>query len=568
MTAIILPEHWTSARLGIITEIVGGGTPSRDNPAYFQGSIPWVSPTDISKLDDIWIDETAELITESGLKISAAVLLPPGSVLMTCRASFGLVAINRQEMCTSQSLYSFICNKDLIFNEYLAYCLISLKERLARLAGETTFKGISKSSLERVEIPLPPLSEQRRIASILREADEIRRLRKEANGKMQEIVEALFYDMFGDPTRWKKTIPLEQCVDFVGGGTPNTKIKEYFQGKIPWATSKDIKGRYLYDTEDHITEEAIQNSSTKLVPENTILIVVKSKILMHSLPISITKCPVCFGQDLKGLICKSEYEPQFIAASLAVQKDRILGSARGVNTEGLTLDLLRDISIPQASTDLRKAFIERIDLYDELLLSLKEARLYTDVILQSLLSQAFTGELTATWREAHAAELTQEARERDELLRGLHATTSPAEAAPLVQQSVVEERPELTTQLNPLQLALLALLNRKLESYVSAYGLHQEIIDYLDEEGVYLESLDEAGLYGDFAGLDCSLDGIRRDLHFLASVGLLKELTLRPEDESGVEHYVTAYRSLLVDDDCRQEDSEMLGEEIVEEMIA
>ena len=128
MSQIQLPATWIWARLGNITDIVGGGTPNRDNPAYFQGNIPWVSPTDISKLNDIWIDQTAESITEKGLQNSSAVLLPVGSVLMTCRASFGLLAINRKEMCTSQSLYSFVCNEALVFNEYLVYCLISMRE--------------------------------------------------------------------------------------------------------------------------------------------------------------------------------------------------------------------------------------------------------------------------------------------------------------------------------------------------------------------------------------------------------------------------------------------------------
>ena len=90
MKEFALPETWTRVKLGDIAEIVGGGTPSRSNRAYFGGDIPWATPTDITSLDTLWIEETAETITEEGLNNSSAKLLPEGTVLMASRATIGV----------------------------------------------------------------------------------------------------------------------------------------------------------------------------------------------------------------------------------------------------------------------------------------------------------------------------------------------------------------------------------------------------------------------------------------------------------------------------------------------
>src|SRR5581483_5674852 len=171
-----------------------------------------------------------------------------------------------------------------------------------------------------------------------------------------------------------------------------------------------------------------------------------------------------------------------------------------------------------------------------------------------------SGELTVSWREAHTTELAQEAQERDELLRGLHGMPQTIITIQPIQQKGIEERTELAQELTPLQHTLLALVDRSPERYFLVTGLHEEITARLDEQSQYVPELDEEGLYRDFDGLDCSLDTLRRDLHFLAALGLLKELTLPVEDEIGTMHYMTVYRSLLADDDSRQQDLILLEE--------
>lgn len=413
MIELPLPQFWTQAKLGEVTTMVGGGTPSRNVPEFFSGDILWATPTDITGLDSLWIEDTAEKITEIGLESSSAKLLPAGTVLMTSRATIGVTAIAKYPIATNQGFINFICNPEFILNEYLAFWLPAIKDWLIQIAGGTTFKEITRSTARNIEIPLPPLPEQERIVAILRQADELRRLRQQARTVADQLLPALFHSMIGSPASWEKTIPLGECVDFVGGGTPSRQIGEYFSGDIPWATSKDIKSRYLDDAQEHITQEAIAHSATKLVPEGTILLVVKSKILMHSLPLGITMRPFCFGQDVKGLVCKPSRQPQFIASAVLAQTNYILDQARGVNTEGLTLEILRRIPIPDVDTDLQTKFVNQVTAFDGIEYHSEISEKSLRELFDSVTGQAFSGELTAVYRQQHQTELQEAAAQRD-----------------------------------------------------------------------------------------------------------------------------------------------------------
>lgn len=192
--------------LAEVCTIVGGGTPRRSNEAYYEGTIPWATPTDVTKLDSLFVERTKESITEVGLNESSARLVPAGTVLMTSRATIGYTAIATRPMATNQGFANLICGEHVL-PEYLAYWLRDQRERLILLAGGTTFKELSKSTLKNVRIPLPPLYTQRRIVETLNRAAKIGRLRNQAQERMQEFIPALFVKMFGDPIqnpmRWE-----------------------------------------------------------------------------------------------------------------------------------------------------------------------------------------------------------------------------------------------------------------------------------------------------------------------------------------------------------------------------
>ena len=162
-----LPKGWEVRKLGEVTDIFKGGTPKRSIERYFQGDIAWAIPTDITKLNGaLYIDDTETHISEEGLSRSAARMLPPGTVLWTSRATIGKVAISRIPIATNQGFANFLC-KEEIDNIFLAYYLKLKRDMLISLGTGTTFLEVTKARLLEVEIPLPPLTTQRKIAALL-----------------------------------------------------------------------------------------------------------------------------------------------------------------------------------------------------------------------------------------------------------------------------------------------------------------------------------------------------------------------------------------------------------------
>ncbi|MBF0562041.1 MAG: restriction endonuclease subunit S [Alphaproteobacteria bacterium] len=189
---IVPAVRW--AALGDECQIVGGGTPSRIEPAYFGGDIPWATPTDVTGMKNgMFLHQTKETITNEGLEKSSAKLLPKGTVLLTSRATIGFTAIADVPMATNQGFANFICGPNVL-PEYLAHWLPIQRNNMLQLAGGTTFKEISKGTLKQMCFPVPPLPEQRRIVDILNHAASIRRLRDEARAKAREIIPALFVE--------------------------------------------------------------------------------------------------------------------------------------------------------------------------------------------------------------------------------------------------------------------------------------------------------------------------------------------------------------------------------------
>ena len=172
-----IPAHWEARELGQVSTIFKGGTPKRNVDKYFQGDLPWARPVDVTALQGaLYIDDTEIHISEEALGNSGARRLPPGTVLLTSRATIGEAAITTVPMATNQGFANFVCNEGLL-NIYLVYYLQAIKDLLISLGSGTTFLEVTKGTLIGVRIPLPPPSEQTQIADFLvrkpRQIDEL-----------------------------------------------------------------------------------------------------------------------------------------------------------------------------------------------------------------------------------------------------------------------------------------------------------------------------------------------------------------------------------------------------------
>ena len=160
--------EWENTVLGDIADIVGGGTPSTNNQAYWSGDVVWLTPSEINQK---FIGESKRTISELGVQKSSAKKLPIGTILFTSRATIGEVAIAIAEVTTNQGFQSFISNEKT-FNEFLYYWIVNNKKSFIERASGSTFLEISKSKIQPMEISLPCLEEQTKIANFLSAIDQ------------------------------------------------------------------------------------------------------------------------------------------------------------------------------------------------------------------------------------------------------------------------------------------------------------------------------------------------------------------------------------------------------------
>ncbi|MGG6439851.1 restriction endonuclease subunit S [Saccharococcus caldoxylosilyticus] len=199
-----IPEEWEVKSISEVAKVVSGGTPSKQVYEYWEnGTIPWATPTDITSNDNKYISTTQLMITESGLRNSSANLLPEGSVLMTSRATIGSRCINTVPMATNQGFKSFICDPDVLHNEYLYYLIDKIKDQFIALASGSTFLEISKSAVETFKIPVPPLEEQIEIAKMLSSLDEKLSVEKVKKESLQTIKKGLMQSLLTGKVRVK-----------------------------------------------------------------------------------------------------------------------------------------------------------------------------------------------------------------------------------------------------------------------------------------------------------------------------------------------------------------------------
>ncbi len=175
-----IPADWKVKTVeGVKQDLLGGGTPSKGNDEYWNGEIPWASVKD---LDSITLSDTEDHITEKGLEESAANLIPSNSIVISTRMTVGEPFINKTKMAINQDMKGISPNSELVNTYYLAYNLRRKDPYLKSLGRGTTVDGITTSDLERTHVELPPLPEQRKIASVLYNVDE-------AIQKTEEIIE-------------------------------------------------------------------------------------------------------------------------------------------------------------------------------------------------------------------------------------------------------------------------------------------------------------------------------------------------------------------------------------------
>jgi type I restriction enzyme S subunit len=273
---------WQRTTLGEVAEIVGGSTPSKAESRFWDdGTVAWATPSDVTRLPAgvFQIEKTASCVTEDALVSTSLRLLPPGSVLMTSRATIGYPVINAVPMTTNQGFANFLPN-DCYHPEFLAQWIIHQRPTLERMAGGSTFPEISKKSLRSVEIYLPPISDQRRIAEILSSVDETIQATQVVNDQTRKVKHGILKRLLAkgiNHTQFKQTeigeIPEQWTISTVGAvcssvsvGIASSATHAYCDKGVPLLRNQNIKAGHL-DLSDllFVSEDYDRSNASKRV---------------------------------------------------------------------------------------------------------------------------------------------------------------------------------------------------------------------------------------------------------------------------------------------------------------
>lgn len=164
-----IPTSWTWSTCGEVGKVVGGGTPRTTEPRYWiDGTVPWVTPADLSGYQSKLISRGQRMITEEGLRRSGAQLLPAGTVLISSRAPVGYAAIAACPLATNQGFKSLIL-RDSLLPDFFYHFVLGNRQLLLSFASGTTFPEVSGKNAARLPVPIPPLNEQHRIVAAIEE---------------------------------------------------------------------------------------------------------------------------------------------------------------------------------------------------------------------------------------------------------------------------------------------------------------------------------------------------------------------------------------------------------------
>ena len=347
--------------------------------------------------DRITFDTPRYLTQADFIQESKRAKIVEGDVLLTIVGTVGRSAVVDKSMPSftlQRSVAVLHPKKEICSPRYLMYALQSKRSYIESRAKGVAQKGIYLKEISDIDLQIPTLVAQASVVTVLDKTMALIHARQQQLQKLDELVKARFVEMFGDPLSndkgWQKVLITEVCHAIFGGGTPSKSHPEYFTGSIPWVSPKDMKSLVINDSIDHITEEAIAHSTTNLVPANSVLMVIRSGILKHTLPVAVNSLPVTINQDMKAFVPNDIVKTAFLMYFFKAIENDVLAGVRGVTADNIDFKAFQKRTIivpPLALQEQFAAFVNQTDKSKVVIQkALDEARVLFDSLMQKYFS--------------------------------------------------------------------------------------------------------------------------------------------------------------------------------------
>ena len=352
------PEHWGNTGLPIIR--IQNLTNTNSELNYYAGHI-----------DDKYI-------------------INKGDILIAWSASLGVHEWNGNKALLNQHIFKVVFDKVDVNKSYFRYMVSQALTMATKYLHGSTMKHLTKKYFDDILIPFPELEIQERIGVILDKTREIMNLRETQISALDELTQSVFLEMFNN---LKDKIKIEDFTEVQTGSTPSRKNNFFWErGTIPWIKTGEVKMNYIEESEEFITEVALEKTSVSLLPVNTILVAMYGQGVTRG-RVGLLKVKATTNQACAAILPNDNYKPEFLFKQLMLKYKELRDLGRGGNQPNLNLSLVKNFEVILPPLVEQEEFNKISQTIEQKKRQLQTSLQYFNNLYDSLLQKAFNGEL-------------------------------------------------------------------------------------------------------------------------------------------------------------------------------
>ena len=407
-------------RIADFGSVTTGKTPSSNNPEHFGQDYPFITPTD---MDAGRVVQTERGISKEGYLKFHRQILPKSSICFVCiGATIGKICMTTERSLTNQQINSVVVDTARHDPFFVYYLLSTYAEVVKSVAGGAATPIVNKTTFENLEVSVPPLNTQRKIAAILSAYDDLIENNLRRIKILEEMAQTTYREWFVKfrfpgyqkvkmvdsplgkiPEGWE-VLPINKLGgEVVLGGTPARNNPLYWvNGTIPWLKSGKMNELRVMDGTEFITDTGLRESATKMMPPKTVLIAITGAIL-----ISFLEIDACANQSVVGIFstkkCSPEYLHLYLCENISLLKSKMSGSAQ----QHINKLIVEDIPVLIPSSGISSQFVKFVEPQYEIVVNLLKRNSTLRQTRDLLLPKLISGEVDVSELEISIPEAIQ-----------------------------------------------------------------------------------------------------------------------------------------------------------------
>ena len=360
-------EYKTLDQLGTVSRGKSKHRP-RNDPKLFGGKYPFIQTADV-KNADYYITKYSDTYNESGLAQSK--LWDKGTLCITIAANIADTGVLAFPACFPDSIMGFVPFEGVANTRFIKYCFDRLQRDCKQISQGTAQDNLSWEKLSTIKFCIPEYKEQCRIADILSAYDDLIENNQKQIKLLEEAAQRLYKEWFVDlrfpghentkivdgvPEGWQYE-KLGDLVKTTSGGTPSRRKSEYYvNGNIRWIKTKELNDRFIFETEEHITEDAVKNSSAKVLPEGALIVAMYGATIGK---IGITAAEMACNQACCAFISFDDMiSKEYLYCWLMDNREYLVSQGKGAAQSNLSQEMIRNFSLLCPDKKVIKNFTE------------------------------------------------------------------------------------------------------------------------------------------------------------------------------------------------------------------